>query len=192
MSIQYCRVGRMTYDVGVMGNGALAGLVAITAGCSTVYPWGAIAIGAVAGCNYVLGSTVSILLKVRLGTCAFLSSAPHTWHGTSKSIYFSTASRTLPLVTEGTCLEMFQSLMYHHLQLDDPLDAIAVHAWNGTWGVLAVGFFAGRGLITASYGTDPYTGNEREYGCFLGGNGRLLGAQIIYALWLGGEPSPPT
>lgn len=73
------------------------------------------------------------------------------------------------------------------MQLDDPLDAIAVHAWNGTWGVIAVGFFAGQGLITASYGPDPYTGLERQYGCFLGGNGRLLGAQIIYALWLGGK-----
>lgn len=54
----------MTYDVGVMGNGALAGLVAITSGCSTIYPWGAIAVGAVAGFTYVLGSRVSILLKV--------------------------------------------------------------------------------------------------------------------------------
>lgn len=73
------------------------------------------------------------------------------------------------------------------MQLDDPLDAIAVHAWNGTWGVIAVGFFAGQGLVTASYGVDPYTGNERQYGCFLGGDGKLLGAQIIYSLWLGGE-----
>ena len=55
----------MTYDVGVMGNGALAGLVAITAGCSVVYPWGAIAIGFVAGFAYVAGSRVSILLRVR-------------------------------------------------------------------------------------------------------------------------------
>ena len=31
------------------------------------------------------------------------------------------------------------SLMLH---LDDPLDAIAVHAWNGTWGLIAPGFFS--------------------------------------------------
>lgn len=28
------------------------------------------------------------------------------------------------------------------LHLDDPLDAIAVHAWNGTWGLIAPGFFS--------------------------------------------------
>jgi len=54
----------MTYDVGVMGNGCLAGLVAITAGCSTVYPWGAVCIGAVAGWLYILGSRVSVALRV--------------------------------------------------------------------------------------------------------------------------------
>ena len=79
------------------------------------------------------------------------------------------------------------------LQLDDPLDAIAVHAWNGTWGVIAVGFFAGKGLINASYGLNPYVEDTsspeafRQWGCFLGGNGRLLGAQLIYAFWLAGE-----
>lgn len=72
------------------------------------------------------------------------------------------------------------------LQLDDPLDAIAVHAWNGTWGVVAVGFFAGEGLILASYGPNPYTGNNRPYGCFLGSNGQLIAAQCLYGFWLAG------
>ena len=84
------------------------------------------------------------------------------------------------------------------LQWDDPLDAIAVHAWNGTWGVLAVGFLAGKGLIRASYGfasTDPncVVDNStnspscyRQWGCWVGGDGHLLGAQIIYMLWLAG------
>ena len=55
----------MTYDVGVMGNGALAGLVAITSGCSTIYPWGSVIVGFVAGILYVTGSIVSVMLKVR-------------------------------------------------------------------------------------------------------------------------------
>lgn len=86
------------------------------------------------------------------------------------------------------------------MQVDDPLDAIAVHAFNGTWGVIAVGLFAGDNLIRQSYGFHPYytDGNgdstiPRNYGCFMGGNGRLLSAQIVYAIWLGGMPSatPP-
>lgn len=39
------------------------------------------------------------------------------------------------------------------LQLDDPLDAIAVHAWNGTWGLIAPGLFSAQGLIQVA--TDP-------------------------------------
>ena len=77
------------------------------------------------------------------------------------------------------------------MQLDDPLDAIAVHAWNGTWGVISVGFLAGQDLITNAYGLDPYTGNQRNFGCWLGGNGKLLGAQLVYLLWLAGQ-SPNT
>lgn len=70
------------------------------------------------------------------------------------------------------------------LQIDDPLDAIAVHAFNGTWGVWAVGFFAGKNLVNTSYGYNPFTSGDREYGCFLGGSGRLLAAQIVYSIWL--------
>ena len=54
----------------VMGNGALAGLVAITAGCSTIYPWGAILVGGFAGVLYNIASIISIKLHVRLPPCA--------------------------------------------------------------------------------------------------------------------------
>lgn len=42
------------------GNSVLAGLVAVTAGCSVVYPWAALIIGAVAGVVYNIGSEVRI------------------------------------------------------------------------------------------------------------------------------------
>lgn len=33
------------------------------------------------------------------------------------------------------------------LHLDDPLDAIAVHCWNGAWGLISPGLFAAQDLI---------------------------------------------
>lgn len=67
-----------------------------------------------------------------------------------------------------------------------------MHAWNGTWGVLACGFFSAEQLITNSYGLDQ-NGNVRPYGCFFpGGNGALLAAQIAYALWIAGARPLPS
>jgi Amt family ammonium transporter len=127
--------GHRNYDLMTFGNSVLAGLVAVTAGCSVVYPWAAIIIGAVAGIVYNLGSWVSL-----------------------------------------------------KLHLDDPLDAIAVHAWNGTWGVIAVGFFASQRLIQSAYGARTDNGEDRlKYGCFMtGGDGNLLGAQLIEVIWIAG------
>ena len=68
------------------GNGTLAGLVAITSPCSTVYPWAAIIIGGVAGVLYCIGS------EVRRGTSA---AAPQTHFDTRRRI--SRSSRLLSL-----------------------------------------------------------------------------------------------
>ena len=77
------------------------------------------------------------------------------------------------------------------MQWDDPLDAIAVHAWNGLWGVIAVGMFAAPDLITNSYGTGVFDGAQRPYGfVFSGSDGHLLVAQIAYALFISRTPLP--
>lgn len=91
-------------DVAFICNGALAGLVAITAPCAYVAPWAAVVIGVLAG-----------------------------------------------LAMRGTVW-----LVEVKMKVDDPLGAVAVHAANGIWGMLAVGFFADgtyggvNGLITGS------------------------------------------
>jgi ammonia channel protein AmtB len=60
-----------------------------------------------------------------------------------------------------------------------------VHAWNGVWGVIAVGMFASPDLITNSYGTSVFDGSQRPYGfVFSGSDGHLLVTQIAYALFI--------
>lgn len=46
------------------------------------------------------------------------------------------------------------------LKIDDPLDAIAVHAACGAWGILAGAAFADQGLVTDFYGPDPNDANQ--------------------------------
>ncbi|KAK9856103.1 hypothetical protein WJX84_006690 [Apatococcus fuscideae] len=58
-------------------------------------------------------------------------------------------------------------------RLDDPLDAISVHAF---------GFFAAPDLIDQSYPV----GTPRQAGVFLGGSGNLLAAQLIHIVWVAG------
>jgi len=53
LAVTWIKYGKPSLSITL--NGALAGLVAITAGCSTVSAWGAIAIGAMAGIVLVFG-----------------------------------------------------------------------------------------------------------------------------------------
>jgi hypothetical protein len=58
------RTGEAHFDILVLMNGCLGGLVAITAGCAVVEPWAAVVIGTIAGWTY-LGSS-ELLLKLRI------------------------------------------------------------------------------------------------------------------------------
>lgn len=90
------------YDVPHTCNGILAGLVAVTAGCATVEPWGACAIGTVAAFVYM------------------------------------------------GAVHLIDNIMH----IDDPLCAIAIHCFNGAWGLLAVGIFSSDQGIAYAYGRD--------------------------------------
>jgi len=58
------RTGEATYDLTCALNGALSGLVSVTAGCTVIQPWAAIIAGFVGGLNYLLWS--HLLLRLRL------------------------------------------------------------------------------------------------------------------------------
>ncbi len=57
----------------------------------------------------------------------------------------------------------------HVLHVDDPVGAVAVHFFNGIWGVIAVGLFA----------TTSAPGNNSVVGLFYGGGFTLLGVQLL-------------
>jgi Amt family ammonium transporter len=58
------KTGETIYDVTMCMNGALSGLVGITAGCSVVEPWAAFVIGIIAGWVYIFWSSLLVKLKI--------------------------------------------------------------------------------------------------------------------------------
>ena len=85
-------------DVGITLNGALGGLVAITAGCDIVSPVSAIVIGLLAGAVIVYGT----------------------------------------------------DLIDHVFKIDDPVGAVAVHGFCGSFGTIMVGVFATEGGLATT------------------------------------------
>ena len=92
-------LGSKTWDVSAVCNGILGGLVSITAGCSTVYPWAAVLIGFLGGFVYFGASNLVLkVLKVDdpldafavHGACGFwgclatalLAAPAYAYHGT--------------------------------------------------------------------------------------------------------------
>eukprot|EP00538_Stauroneis_constricta_P013148 CAMPEP_0119566072 /NCGR_PEP_ID=MMETSP1352-20130426/31995_1 /TAXON_ID=265584 /ORGANISM="Stauroneis constricta, Strain CCMP1120" /LENGTH=581 /DNA_ID=CAMNT_0007615119 /DNA_START=416 /DNA_END=2161 /DNA_ORIENTATION=+ len=97
--------GESYYDIPPAMNGALSGLVAITAGCGVVDPWASVVIGFFAGVFYLFGSWILIQFR-----------------------------------------------------LDDAVNAIPVHMFNGIWGMLAVGLFATPRQLEQAYGNGKHPG----------------------------------
>lgn len=58
------RTGEPSFNLTMAMNGALSGLVAVTAGCALMEPWAAIITGTVAGWLYIWGSQLLIRLRI--------------------------------------------------------------------------------------------------------------------------------
>ncbi|ESQ37204.1 hypothetical protein EUTSA_v10002494mg [Eutrema salsugineum] len=68
------------------------------------------------------------------------------------------------------------------VQFDDPLEAAQLHGGCGAWGLIFVGLFAKEKYLNEVYGAVP----GRPYGLFMGGGGKLLGAQLVQILVVAG------
>jgi len=64
MSLRWLLSEEGVFDLTAVMNGALGGLVAITAGTATVYPWAAVVIGLIGGCVYIGFSNLLIKLQI--------------------------------------------------------------------------------------------------------------------------------
>ncbi|CAM9314187.1 unnamed protein product, partial [Chrysoparadoxa australica] len=127
------------WDAAAANNGILAGLVAITAGCSVVEPEGAFIIGIIGGIVFYFAS--ELLLSV---------------------------------------------------EIDDVVDAIPVHMFNGAWGVFAASLFATKDNYSSAYYAEYDDGSSRVDRCagaFYGGSGQAVAAAVCFILavtaWVG-------
>ncbi|MQL95619.1 hypothetical protein Taro_028280 [Colocasia esculenta] len=64
------------------------------------------------------------------------------------------------------------------VKFDDPLEAAQLHGGCGSWGLIFTALFAKEKYVNEVYPGHP----GRPYGLFMGGGGKLLGAQIIQIL----------
>lgn len=75
------------------------------------------------------------------------------------------------------------STLLIRLRIDDAVDAIPVHMFNGIWGVLATGFFASPRLMNVAYGgKGGYPGLFYASGGSIKGN--LLGCQVTLVVFI--------
>jgi Amt family ammonium transporter len=58
------KTGETAYDITMVMNGTLAGLVGVTAGCAMFEPWAAFVVGGVSGWVYIFVSKMLVSLKI--------------------------------------------------------------------------------------------------------------------------------
>jgi hypothetical protein len=83
---------------------------------------------------------------------------------------------------------LYTSNLLLRVRIDDAVDAIPVHMFNGMFGVFATGLFASPRLMETAYGTSEYPG--LFYGLASGTNpGNLIACQVITILFVFGWTS---
>jgi ammonium transporter, Amt family len=107
--------------------------------------------------------------------------------------FFETWSCVITGLIGGVVYFLASKVNLSLLKVDDPLDAIAVHAGCGAWGMVATAVFASPDLVSFFLGAHP-DGSDRANGFIYGRSsknldgkmvnlgGNLLAAHIIYTI----------
>ena len=100
-------------------------------------------------------------------------------------------------VSSGGIYVASSYLVSHILKIDDPLDAAAVHGFCGAWGLIMAACFSWENNYAVAYANPLETDGlsfDDVNGCFMGGNGKLLGAALVLILaitaWVLGHMIP--
>jgi ammonium transporter, Amt family len=125
--------GDLAYDIGVLLNCTMSGLVAITGGCATLDPVGSVVVGVIAGFIYLGASNLLIVLRI-----------------------------------------------------DDAVDGIPIHLFNGMWGLLAAGLLSAPDAIMEAFGSNEHVGLLYSIGHSGNLNANLLVNQIMGILFICG------
>ncbi|KAL6189356.1 hypothetical protein ACLB2K_040745 [Fragaria x ananassa] len=72
-----------------------------------------------------------------------------------------------------SCNKLAEKMRY-----DDPLEAAQLHGGCGAWGIIFTALFASEKYVNEVYPPKP----GRPYGLFMGGGGKLLGANLVQIL----------
>jgi len=151
-------------DIPYLASGILGGLVAVTAGAPVLRPWEGLFIGFIGG--MIANGGISSIIFLSINVVCY----------------------SINIVFVACILEIYKCLCYSvanelvaKLKIDDPVGAFGVHYASGLWAMIATGLFAEK-----IQGFDVIS----EDGCFKGGNGGILGwnlvACIVITLWSGG------
>ncbi|CAG9460414.1 unnamed protein product [Pedinophyceae sp. YPF-701] len=73
----------------------------------------------------------------------------------------------------GAFVFNYSCKLLEKLKIDDPLSAAPMHGFCGAWGVFIIGLLAKEDMVADAYGFSDIKG------AFYGGNGKLLGLQIL-------------
>lgn len=119
------------YDLNAINNGALGGLVSITAGCATVAPWAAVLIGMIGGLVYQFGSWLALsVMKIDDVVDAI---AVHGWCGIWGCVAAGLFSRRTEMQEVYGSSEQGAFYGEGNVLAANITLCIAVIAWTGTF-----------------------------------------------------------